>query len=207
MAWLTQTYRINPVQSKNRRCAYCKKKVPSESAKINGLKAFCSTDHAIAWLNTEKGKDTFLKARRAKNNEAKKLLKTKSDYIKEAQQAFNAYVRFRDRDLPCISCGSRPEDRFGGAMDAGHYRSRGAAGHLRYDLNNCHAQCKKCNRNLSGNVVEYRINLIRRIGLEKVEALENDNTTRLFTIEYLQRLKRIFLKKLRVKKKLIDNDR
>lgn len=195
------------MQSKNRRCAYCKKKVPTESAKINGLKAFCSTDHALAWLNTEKGRDTFLKARKAKNTAAKKLLKTKSDYVKEAQQAFNAYVRFRDRDLPCISCGKSPTDRFGGAFDAGHYRSRGAAGHLRYNLHNCHKQCKRCNRDMSGNVVEYRINLIKRMGQDKVEALENDNTTRLFTIEYLQRLKRVFLKKLRVKKKLVDKAR
>ena len=198
----TPTYRINTVQSKNRRCAYCKKKVPSESAKITGLKAFCSTDHALAWLDSEKGSIALKKARNARNKEAKQRLKTKSDYVKEAQVAFNAYVRFRDQDKPCISCGSRPADRFGGAMDAGHYRSRGAAGHLRYNLHNCHAQCKKCNRQLSGNVVEYRIHLVKRIGQDKVEALENDNAPKLFTIEYLQRIKRIFLKKVRVLKKI-----
>lgn len=188
--------------SKNRRCAYCKKKVPTETAKINGLKAFCSTDHAIAWLDTEKGQNTLQKARKAKTREAREKLKTKSQYVKEAQVAFNAYVRLRDADKPCISCGSSPAQRYGGSMDAGHYRSRGAAGHLRFHLHNCHAQCKKCNRNLSGNVVEYRINLIKRIGQEKVEALENDCTTRLFTIEYLQRLKRVFQKKVRIISKI-----
>ena len=188
--------------SKNRRCNYCKKKIPTESAIINGLKAFCSADHAIAWLDTEKGQVTLKKAKAKKTKEARESLKTKSQYVKEAQVAFNTYVRLRDADKPCISCGGSPAQRYGGSMDAGHYRSRGAAGHLRYNLNNCHAQCKKCNRNLSGNVVEYRINLIKRIGQEKVEALENDNSTKLFTIEYLQRLKRVFQKKVRIIKKI-----
>ena len=198
--------RVTSLNSKNRRCAYCKKKVPTETAKINGLKAFCSTDHALAWLDTEKGRitlKTFLaKARHKEMRAAKKKLKTKSQYMKEAQAAFNAYVRYRDRKKPCISCGSTPEQRYGGAIDAGHYRSRGAAKHLALHLWNCHAQCKKCNRNLSGNVVEYRINLIRRIGLDKVESLENNNQTRIYTIEYLERIKRIFKKKVRILKKL-----
>ena len=80
-------------------------------------------------------------------------------------------------------------------MEAGHYRSRGSASHLRFNLFNIHLQCARCNRYLSGNVVEYRKELIKRIGLNRVEILENDNKPRKFDIEYLKRVKHIFTKR------------
>lgn len=141
------------------------------------------------------------KAARRQHREKKAALKTLHDHIKEAQTAVNKYVRARDFGMPCISCGSLPAQKLGGTMDAGHYRSRGAAGHLRFNLHNIHAQCVSCNRYKSGNAVDYRISLIKRIGLEKVEALENDNASRKFTADYLQRVKRIFNKKARNKHK------
>jgi hypothetical protein len=90
-----------------------------------------------------------------------------------------------------------PSDKLGGSFDAGHYRSRGSASHLRFNLLNIHKQCVKCNRFKSGNAVDYRIELIKRIGLENVEKLESDNKPRKFTIEYLKRLKKIFNKRAR----------
>lgn len=133
----------------------------------------------------------YLKARREK-------LKTKGDHLREAQQAFNAYIRERDRlaGHPCISSG-RPLDWNGNAVDAGHYRSTGAAPHLRFDENNCHAQSKHDNRYLSGNVADYRIGLIKRIGLEAVEALERDQSVRRYTIEDLQAIKALYRQKLK----------
>ncbi|MCO7515730.1 recombination protein NinG [Pseudomonas guariconensis] len=132
-----------------------------------------------------------LKARREK-------LKTKGDHLREAQQAFNAYIRERDRlaGYPCISSG-RPLDWNGNAVDAGHYRSTGAAPHLRFDENNCHAQSKHDNRYLSGNVADYRIGLIKRIGLEAVEALERDQSVRRYTIEDLKAIKALYRQKLK----------
>jgi hypothetical protein len=130
--------------------------------------------------------------------ERKQKLKTKSDYLKEAQAAFNAYVRARDKDDACVSCGNYVlDDQIGGGWDAGHYRSTGSAPHLRFNLHNCHKQCVKCNRFLSGNVAEYRKGLIEKIGIEKVEALEAmnavENTGK--KEEYLIRIKKIFTKK------------
>lgn len=132
-----------------------------------------------------------LKARREK-------LKSKGDHLREAQQAFNAYIRERDRlaGYPCISSG-RPLDWNGNAVDAGHYRSTGAAPHLRFDENNCHAQSKHDNRYLSGNVADYRIGLIKRIGLEAVEALERDQSVRRYTIEDLRAIKALYRQKLK----------
>ena len=95
-------------------------------------------------------------------------IKPLSKWLKEAQAAFNRWIRKRDEALPCISCG-----RFhSGAYDAGHYRSVGAAGPLRFDPANVHRQCVPCNQHKSGNVIEYRLGLIQRIGLAEVERIE-----------------------------------
>jgi hypothetical protein len=106
----------------------------------------------------------------------KAALKTIPDLTKEAQAAFNQFVRLRDAQKPCICCG-RPlgEGDVGGAYDCGHYRSVGSAPHLRFNEANAHAQRKQCNRYGAGRAVDYRVGLIQRIGLVAVEALENEN--------------------------------
>lgn len=103
-------------------------------------------------------------------------LKTRRDYLQEAQRAFNAWVRERDRGLPCISCGRTPDDSrlvTGSYWDASHYRSVGACSSLRFDEDNVHAACTTCNRHKSGNILEYRIALIEKIGQERVDRLES----------------------------------
>jgi hypothetical protein len=105
----------------------------------------------------------------------KEKLKSRAEHMRDAQQAFNEWVRLRDADLPCISCDSLPNDHdliTGSRWDAGHYRSVGACPELRFEPLNVHRQCVKCNRNLSGNAVEYRIRLVLRIGADQVEWLE-----------------------------------
>lgn len=195
---------------RNRRCAYCKKKVPTETAKINGLKAFCSTDHAIAWLNTEKGAVTLKKAQKARDKEALEKMKPKGHWRREAQAAFNAYIRWRDRDKPCISCGEHRKQMHGGNYDAGHFIDRGtsaskAGSLLKFHEWNVHKQCVHCNRyNGSACKPQYRENLIAKIGLERVLWLENASGECDDTIEYYKRVKTIYQKKLRLKKKLVD---
>lgn len=122
------------------------------------------------------------KAERAGDRAKAESLKTLPELLREAQREFNRFVRFRDclGGFPCISSG-RALDWSGNATDAGHYRSVGAAGHLRFNEDNVHAQSKHDNQYKAGNVVEYRINLIARIGLERVEALENNNAVHKWT--------------------------
>jgi len=60
----------------------------------------------------------------------------------------------------------------------------------------------KCNRYNSGNAVDYRIRLIDKIGVDRVERLECDNAPKSFDIDYLKRLQKIFLKRSRHLKKL-----
>lgn len=124
------------------------------------------------------GRIDAAKRQKAEDRKTKQRLKTRGDVLKEAQAAFNAWVRERDAGLPCISCGSQPSDSnlaTGSRFDAGHYRSVGANPELRFEPLNCHRQCVRCNQHLSGNVVNYRLNLIKRIGQDNVDWLERDH--------------------------------
>lgn len=117
-------------------------------------------------------------------------LKTARDWTKEAQIAFNAFIRERDKDKPCICCGvALLADAVGGGFDCGHYRSVGSAPHLRFDERNAHGQRKQCNRYGAGRAVDYRIGLVRRLGTSVVEALEADQTPRKYSIEDLKAIK------------------
>jgi hypothetical protein len=141
------------------------------------------------------------KQERKETRERKQALKTRSDWLKEAQIVFNQFVRLRDQlaGHACISSG-RPLDWSGNAVDAGHFRSVGSAPHLRFNEDNCHAQSKHDNQYKSGNAIDYRIGLIARIGLARVEALEADQTPRHYTIEDLKRIKAEYRAKLRALK-------
>jgi len=142
------------------------------------------------------------KALKQADRKRRDALKTWRDWTKEAQKEFNAYIRARDYGRPCISCGAMQQERFtGGHFDCGHYRSTGAAAHLRFNTLNTAGQCKRCNRQLSGNAVAYRVGLIARIGAERVERLEHDNAPRTFEIDYLKRVKMLFSRRARYYKK------
>lgn len=159
---------------------------------------------AIAPQGREKAQKAIARQKREDLKERREKLKSKGDHLREAQQAFNAYIRERDRleGHCCISSG-RPLDWNGNAVDAGHYRSVGSAPHLRFNEMNCNAQSKHDNRYLSGNVAEYRLGLIARYGLEAVESLERDQSVRRYTIEDLQAIKakyRAKIKELRAAK-------
>lgn len=135
---------------------------------------------------------------RAKVRTRKEAIKTIPELIKEAQREFNAYIRARDRDKPCICCGlPLGTGEVGGAYDAGHYRSTGSASHLRFNEDNVHAQRKQCNRYGAGRAVDYRTGLIARIGVARVDALEMDNTPKKWTREYLVEIRDTYRKKLK----------
>jgi len=120
-------------------------------------------------------------------------LKRIPDLIAEAQKEFNAYVRARDSHKPCICCGhSLTLDAVGGGFDCGHYRSTGSASHLRFNEDNAHGQRKVCNRYGAGRAVDYRIGLIARVGLERVEALESDNSVHKWQADELRAIKALY---------------
>lgn len=141
---------------------------------------------------------------RAKVRTRKEAIKTIPVLIKEAQHAFNAYIRARDEGKPCICCGKTLSLGFGGAgggFDCGHYRSVGSASHLRFDERNAHGQRKQCNRYGAGRAVDYRIGLIGRIGLHQVEALEASNTPHKWTRAELIAIRDTYKAKLKEMRK------
>ena len=169
--------------SKPRKCDVCGE--PFEKQRI-GQKV---CDYRCAVKLPQKQRDKAFKAvTRAMKTEFNK--KQKSWWNNEKNEGSTAYwfhrwVRFRDAELPCVSCCKTKA--YG--WHASHFRSRGAAGHLRYTPDNCHKSCHECNSHKSGNIGPYRIELVRRIGLERVEALENDNEVRRWTVEELEQLR------------------
>ena len=175
-------------QPKQKKCKACR----NEFVPTRPMQKVCCGDCAISLGNLKKAKRERNQASQDRKETKVKLEKYKKrgDYIKEAQAAFNRYIRLRDAGKPCICCGlpmgpSVP----GGAVDAGHYRSRGSAPHLRFDERNVHAQRKQCNRYGAGNVIGYRFGLRQRIGIEAVEALEADQTPRNYSIDDLKAIK------------------
>ena len=86
--------------------------------------------------------------------------------LADAQKKFNSWIRNRDKDFPCICCGSF------NTSDAGHYFSQGQHSFLRFNEMNVNLCCRKCNHFLSGNLINYRQGLIRRYGEVNVDKLE-----------------------------------
>ena len=159
---------------------------------------------AIAHGQSEKGRAIAGKALaevgRREIRVRKEKLKSRADHLREAQAAVNEFIRLRDGHLPCISCDSQPNDHdlmTGSRWDAGHYRSVGACPELRFEPLNIHRQCVRCNRNLSGNAVEYRIRLVLRIGVEKVDWLEGPHPARKYTVEEIKAIKADYRAKTR----------
>lgn len=124
---------------------------------------------------------------------AREKAKTRSDHLREAQAAFNAWIRARDAGKPCISCGRHHQ----GQWHAGHYRSIGSEPSLRFEPDNCHLQCAPCNTHLSGNLIKYRINLIKKIGLERVEWIEGSHEAKKLTVPELQEMKLFYRAEIR----------
>lgn len=186
-----------PPKMRTRKCAIkaCRKPFPPRSM----THKCCSEDCAAEHVKLEREKKD-----RQERQKGLQALKTKRDYIKEAQVAFNAFIRLRDQlaGYACISSG-RPLDWSGNAVDAGHYRSVGSAPHLRFNEDNCHAQSKHDNQWKSGNAVDYRLGLIARIGLSRVEALESNNIVRKWSIEELIALRDHYRAKVRQMRKEI----
>lgn len=187
-------------------CKHCKKGVETSKGIKPPAGFFCSHECATKWGQAERDRQRLKKARDAEGKLKKKYAKQKREFKlndrtlrdKEAQKAFNAYIRLRDKDDPCISCGRHHE----GQYHAGHYKTRGAHPELRFEELNCHKQCSACNNHLSGNIANYRPNLINKIGVDKLDWLEGPHDVIKYSCE---ELKEIELKYKAMKKEL-DNE-
>ncbi|USU02975.1 MULTISPECIES: recombination protein NinG [Pseudomonas] len=143
--------------------------------------------------HTEKARKAIAQRDRREIQVRKEKLKSRADHLREAQAAFNEWVRLRDADRPCISCGRHHE----GQYHAGHYRSVGANPELRFEPLNVWKQCAPCNTHLSGNLVNYRLSLLQLIGPQKVDWLEGPHPACKHTVEEIKTIKAEYRAKTR----------
>jgi hypothetical protein len=140
------------------------------------------------WINDVKQKNWQKKKAKLKLD-----LMTVQDYIKIAQQVFNKYIRLRDAGNLCISCQKKSLKE-----NAGHFYNANNHWNVRFDERNVHLQCEHCNTYLSGNLIEYRKQLINKIGIEQLTLLELEaNKTRKFTIDELKQIINTYKKKIK----------
>ena len=139
---------------------------------------------AIKDVNANKARKALADVGRKELRAAKERVKPKGQYMREAQAAFNAWVRLRDAALGCVSC-NKPAT-WDGQWHASHFRSVGSSPEHRFNPLNVHRACSVCNNHLSGNILGYQPELIRRIGAEAVEALLGPSEPKRYTIEDLK---------------------
>jgi len=189
--------------TKTRKCTSCKQRFPQEVMLQTPAGFFHTLDCAISYAQRAQDKarakqlarsnaDTKKreKVAREQHRARKEALKSVRQLKKEAQPIFNKYIRIRDKDECCISCGRNNAEvettdgwKPGGAWDCGHYLSTGAHDELRFEPKNAYKQCKSCNGG-SGQYAkksetvtrQYRINLIERKGIDLVDWLEGPHS-------------------------------
>lgn len=162
-------------QLKKKKCKYCKKEFQPERI----IQPVCSYQCALAKSKEDKIK-RFEKEAKKEKKEWYAENKNLSDYEAEARREFQKWVRLRDKDLGCISCGNTKATQY----DGGHYLDANKYSGLIFHEDNCHKQCSRpCNKDKHGDLINYRIGLIQRIGEEKVKWLE-ENKDRLRVYKY-----------------------
>jgi hypothetical protein len=172
------------------RCKHCK---TTFTPKHFNQKNCMQTDECVGAFLSDLSKQN--NKRWAKEKKVRKeALKTRSEWLKDLQDVFNTFIRLRDKDKPCISCGT-----FTGKMNAGHYKSVGGSPELRFNELNVHKQCEYCNTHLSANLIEYRIGLVKRIGVEQVEFLERkDHAPLKLTVDEIKEQIKVYKDKIKL---------
>lgn len=147
-----------------KKCKNCKK--PFQPMKTT--QTCCGLNCALKVAEKKEGKLELRRAERAELKEMAIRLKTLGDYKKDLQVEVNKLVRLIDESCSCISCNS-----FTGKVNAGHYYSVGSRPNLRFNLMNIYLQCEHCNSYMSGNLIEYRENLVNLVGEAHVDYLSD----------------------------------
>lgn len=180
---------------RKKKCAACK----TVFKPARSLQKVCSPKCAADFAAKQKAQ----KLARANREERKSLrealekAKTRGAHLKELQAAFNQWIRLRDAGQPCIACGRHHQ----GQNHAGHYRSVGSCPELRFEPDNVHLTCQPCNVHLSGNLIQMRIGMIKKIGLARVEWLEGRHEPKKYTLPEILEMKAFYRAEVRRLKK------
>ena len=207
-----------------RKCKHCSQFKPAEDGVKTPSAWFCCHSCAVEFsIDASRKRLERLRAKavRAQEADAKNAakrdrerrmeVKPLSYWMARAQTQFNKFIRARDIGLPCVSCGATESEvesqqgwRVGGSWDCGHYLSVGSHPELRFEQDNAARQCKSCNGG-SGNYSrknhqtanDYRAELIKRIGLERVEWLEGPHEPKRYRKEDYQAIEAEYKAKLK----------
>lgn len=211
-----------PAKSRRRKCKNCKSWFHPRFSNEYWCSPDCGT--AIALAKREKDRQKAIRAaERRRKDEAqqerrslkvrKAALKPDSYFRTQAQQAFNLFIRLRDHDQPCISCGeTNPPDLHGGQWDCGHFKTVGGFPELRFVECNAYRQCKSCNAGSAkyggkaATVAKmYEANLVERFGQELVDWLNGPHKPNHYRRDDFIRIRDEYRAKAReLKKKLED---
>ena len=160
------------------KCRCCKEYFRRETMVQTPKGNFCTYDHATKYAieGIPKAKKQIEKQEKRKfyGND----IKTRRE---AATREFNRFIRLRDREQPCISCGTTKGVKY----DAGHYISAGSCTALRFDERNVSKQCSfYCNHSLSGNRGGYREGILKRYGQECLDYLEGPQPIIKITVDF-----------------------
>jgi len=166
------------------------------------LQSVCSPKCAGIWAGILREKKELLQKKEARKEyrEAKLKMKRRGEWKSDAQDIINLWIKLRDYFEPCISCGKHRN-----AYDAGHYLARSIRPELAFHEDNIHKQCVYCNNYNKGvGSAGYRPNLIKKIGIEKVEELEKPHPPAHHTIEFYQGIISTYKQKIKERKKELN---
>lgn len=155
------------MKEKRRTCKGCKEKYTP----VYYNQIVCSFKCSVTYAKEQrlKKQNKIIKDWNKEKKKRKEELEPLSFFINKLQKYFNKYVRLRDNKKPCISCNRSNK---GVKVNAGHLYNVGDYPEVRFNEINVNLQCEHCNNFKRGNVIEYRKNLIKRIGEENVLELE-----------------------------------
>jgi hypothetical protein len=172
---------------KQKKCKVC----PETFIPWNSTQTACSPICAIEIVERKKKK-----AYKATTREMKKAINDndRSYQLKKTQTTFNQFIRLRDAGKPCISCGTTKPVQF----CAGHYKTVGGNPELRFSEMNVFGQCNKhCNLSLSGNIIEYRKGLLKRIGPDKLDWVEGPHEAKNYTLDDIKAIREEYKAKIK----------
>jgi hypothetical protein len=165
---------------KQKKCRHCKELF----APFNSMAKACSPGCALELVRSEKKVKESKVCKKAVLDLNRRDLKWQH---KLTQKAFNKvrvlqeleWFKREGCDPYCISCGKINMD-----WCCGHFKTVGAQGVLRYDVQNTFLQCNKyCNMSLSGNIdgnsstMGYKKGLYHRFGPNASKIIEYCETT------------------------------
>lgn len=162
-----------------RRCLHCKKYFDPGGGITCNFGFFhskeCQKEYGIK--NAQKIYNKGKSIEKKKHVERKRAFKQSDLKTRKraAKEACHAYIRARDKGLPCICC----NEPLGDDYHAGHFLESGNYSSLRYNEFNINGQRLYCNVYKGGNSGDYRTNLINKIGLEKVLEMESMKSDRI----------------------------